>query len=123
MAEARLTSLALRVHHMDAMVAFYADAFGARFREVPTGPLTSRFAEVGGVTLKFVPIRDAADFAGFPVHQPGFEVEDVERVLVAAAAHGGAIQDAPREGDGRLHAAVRDPDGNTLEIYGPTRQR
>ena len=118
MPESRLISLALRVHHMDAMVAFYTDAFGARFREVQTGPFTSRFAEVGGVTLKFVPIRDDADFENFPVHQPGFEVEDVERVLRAASAHGGAVQDAPREVDGRLHAAVRDPDGNTLEISG-----
>jgi hypothetical protein len=33
------------------------------------GPFTSRFAEVGGVTLKVVPIRDIADFAGFVVRQ------------------------------------------------------
>jgi predicted enzyme related to lactoylglutathione lyase len=50
-------------------------------------------------------------------------VGDVEAVLRAVAAHGGAVQDAPREVDGRLHAAVRDPDGNTLEIYGPARSR
>lgn len=120
MPEAQLTSPALRVHHVDAMVVFYAAAFGARFREVQTGPFTSRFAEIGGVTLTFVPIRAAADFDDFPVHQPGFEVDDVQRVLTAAAAHGGVVQDAPREVEGRLHAAVRDPDGNTIEIYGET---
>ena len=104
---------------MDAMVAFYTNAFGARFRDVQTGPFTSRFAAVSGVTLKFVPIRDSADFDGFPIHQPGFDVDDVDAVLRAAAAHGGAVQDAPREVNGRLHAAMRDPDGNTIEIYGP----
>jgi catechol 2,3-dioxygenase-like lactoylglutathione lyase family enzyme len=30
-----------------------------------------------------------------------------------------AVQDAPSRQGARLHAAVRDPDGNTLELYGP----
>jgi catechol 2,3-dioxygenase-like lactoylglutathione lyase family enzyme len=53
------------------------------------------------------------------VHQPGFDVPDVGRVVEIALRHGGRVQDAPaREGDG-VHAAVRDPDGNTIELYGP----
>ena len=73
-----LTTLAYRVHDMDRMVAFYSEAFGARFAEVQTGPVRSRFARAGGITLKFVPIREAADFTGFAVHQPGFTVVDGE---------------------------------------------
>lgn len=115
----RVTTLAYRVHRMDAMVAFYSDAFGAKFTEVKTGPIASRFATVGDVTLKFVPIREGSDFISFPVHQPGFEVADVAAVVAFALKHGGAIQDAPRREGDRTHAAVRDPDGNTLELYGP----
>jgi catechol 2,3-dioxygenase-like lactoylglutathione lyase family enzyme len=115
---ATVTSVAYRVHHMPEMLAFYREAFGIEFREVDTGGLRSQFGEVGGVTLKFVPIRDAADFESFPVHQLGFEVRDVNAVVVAARKHGGRLQDQPVERDGRLHAAVRDPDGNTLELYG-----
>jgi catechol 2,3-dioxygenase-like lactoylglutathione lyase family enzyme len=101
------------------MLAFYREAFGVEFREVDTGGgLRSQFGELGGRTLKFVPIRDTVDFVGFPVHQLGVQVADVERVLAAARKHGGRIQDAPREQDGAVHAAIRDPDGNTLEIYG-----
>jgi catechol 2,3-dioxygenase-like lactoylglutathione lyase family enzyme len=116
---AHLITVAYRVHRMPAMLAFYREAFGVEFREVDTGGgLRSQFGELGGRTLKFVPIRDTVDFVGFPVHQLGVQVADVERVLAAARKHGGRIQDAPREQDGAVHAAIRDPDGNTLEIYG-----
>jgi catechol 2,3-dioxygenase-like lactoylglutathione lyase family enzyme len=115
---ARVTTVAYRVHRLDAMVAFYEEAFGARFRVVQTGALRSQFGAVSGMTLKFVPIRDAADFENFPVHQLGFEVDEVDRVIAVAARHGGRVQDAPvRDRDG-VRASVRDPDGNTIELYG-----
>ncbi len=114
------TTVAYRVHHMPAMLAFYRDAFGVEFREAETGGgVRSRFGELGGLTLKFVPIREGADFEDFPIHQLGLEVPDMDAVLAAARQHGGRVQHAPRRRDGRLHAAVRDPDGNTLELYGP----
>jgi catechol 2,3-dioxygenase-like lactoylglutathione lyase family enzyme len=116
---ARVASVALRVHHMPAMLAFYREAFGVEFREVDTGGgIRSQFGDLGGMTLKLVPIRDRADFDGFPVHQMGIEVPDMEAVLAAARRHGGRVHHQPRRRDGRLHAAVRDPDGNTVELYG-----
>jgi catechol 2,3-dioxygenase-like lactoylglutathione lyase family enzyme len=114
-----LESVAYRVHRMPAMTAFYSEAFGARFEEVNTGGIRSRFATVGSLTLKFVPIRDGVDFENFPVHQLGFSVPDVAAVIASAERHGGRVQDAPARTGGRLHAAVRDPDGNTIELYGP----
>jgi catechol 2,3-dioxygenase-like lactoylglutathione lyase family enzyme len=102
------------------MLAFYGEAFGVEFREVDTGGgIRSRFGELGGLTLKLVPIRDNGDFENFPIHQLGLEVPDVEAVLAVARKHGGRVQDVPTRQGGRLHAAVRDPDGNTLELYGP----
>ena len=116
---ARLTTLAYRVHRMDAMLGFYSEAFGVTFREVQTGPFRSRFGELGGVTLKFVPIRDATEFEKFAIHQPGIEVAgDVTRVIAAALKHGGSVQNPPVEDGDLVHASIRDPDGNTLEVYG-----
>ena len=115
---ARLATLAYRVHHMQAMVAFYHEAFGFEFREVDVGGgLRSQFGRLDSLTMKFVPIRDAANFEEFPIHQLGFQVYDVEAVVAAAVKHGGRIQDPPVRENGRVHAAVRDPDGNTLELY------
>ena len=102
---------------MEAMTAFYSEAFGAKFRPVDTGGLASQFGEVAGITFKFVPIRDAADFTGFPLHQPGFNVPDVKAVIAIAIKHGGRQEgQILREGNS-VQAAVRDPDGNTIELY------
>ena len=114
----KLTTVAYRVHKQQAMVAFYTEAFGAKFRPVDTGGIRSQFGDVAGLTLKFVPIRDAVDFDNFPVHQLGFEVANVDRVISIAVKHGGRVQDQPVEEKGRVHASVRDPDGNTIELYG-----
>jgi predicted enzyme related to lactoylglutathione lyase len=103
---------------MPEMEAFYAEAFGLQFRTVETGPFRSRFGELRRLTLKLVPIRSEVDFEGFPVHQLGFEVDDVDAVIAAATRHGGRVQDAPQRTGGRLYAAIRDPDGNTIELYG-----
>lgn len=114
--DAKLTSVALRAHHLPAMEAFYAGAFGARFRDVRVGPLSCRFGALDGWTLKLVPLRDEADFVGFPVVQLGFEVEDIAAVVRLAEQHGGRREGAPRPVDDVIHGAVRDPDGNTIEL-------
>ena len=101
-----LASVAIRVHHMQAMVAFYSEAFGASFRELDTFGLRSRFGEVAGIMLKLVPIREAADFEGFPVHQLGFNVTDVQSVLAAAERHGGRPEGDVLERERVMQAAL-----------------
>jgi predicted enzyme related to lactoylglutathione lyase len=104
------------------MVAFYSEAFDAHFDEVDVGGLRCWFGELpGGLLLKLVPIRDGVDFTGFPLHQPGFAVADITRVIECAVRHGGRVQDAVRQtAEGGTQAAIRDPDGNTIELYGST---
>ncbi|MEM7247383.1 MAG: VOC family protein [Acidobacteriota bacterium] len=113
-------TVAIQACRMDAMVAFYTEAFGARFRPVDTFGLASQFGELpGGCELKLVPLREAVDFEGFPSHQLGFDVADVRAVIALAERHGGRQEGELREEGGRLHGAVRDPDGNTVELYSP----
>ena len=114
---ARISSIALRVYNMDAMLAFYSEAFNIQFREVDTYGIRSQFGDMDGVTLKFVPIRDSDDFKSFPIHQPGFVVEDVEAVVALARQHGGRQEGRTLRVEGKVQAAVRDPDGNTIELY------
>lgn len=112
-----ISSIAIRVHNMDAMLTFYAEAFQVQFREVDTYGIRSQFGEMDGLTLKLVPIRESDDFKGFPVHQPGFTVPDVEAVIALAHKHGGRQEGKLIQVDGKLQAAIRDPDGNTIELY------
>jgi|SRR5687767_4476884 catechol 2,3-dioxygenase-like lactoylglutathione lyase family enzyme len=112
-----ISSVAMRVNNLDEMVAFYTEAFQVRFREVNTYGILSRFGEVDGITLKLVPIRESADFTGFPVHQLGFAVPDVEAVIALALQHGGRQEGEIIRNGGKIQAALRDPDGNTIELY------
>lgn len=112
-----ISSIAFRVHNMEAMMNFYSEAFQVQFREVDTYGIRSQFGDVNGITLKFVPIRDDTDFKGYPVHQPGFVVEDVEAVVALAVKHGGRQEGQTIRNNGKIEAAVRDPDGNTIELY------
>jgi predicted enzyme related to lactoylglutathione lyase len=116
-----ISSIALRVHNLEAMVSFYSEAFQAQFREVDTYGIRSQFGEVDGITLKFVPIRDDVDFAGYPVHQLGFTVSDVEAAIALALQHGGRQEGQIIRKDGKIQAAIRDPDGNTIELYSEER--
>jgi catechol 2,3-dioxygenase-like lactoylglutathione lyase family enzyme len=115
-----LSSVAMRVHNMESMLAFYSQAFGIQFHEVTTGPFKSQFGEMDDLTLKFVPIRDGVDFDGYAVHQLGFTVSDVEAVIALAIQHGGKREGEVSQKDDAIHAAVRDPDGNTIELYSRT---
>lgn len=117
MGKASLLSIAIRVNNMESMVAFYSEALHIQFEDVDTFGLQSKFGNFNGITLKFVPIRDEPDFENYPVHQLGFGIPDVEKVIDIAIKHGGKLEgDIARQGD-NVSAAVRDPDGNTLELY------
>ena len=113
----KISSVAMRIANMEAMLDFYSQAFGVKFREVNTFGILSQFGEVDGITLKFVPIRDEVDFKNYPVHQLGFVVPDVEAVIALALQHGGREEGKLIRKEGRIEAAVRDPDGNTIELY------
>lgn len=112
-----LSSIAIRAHHLDAMVSFYSQAFGMQFRQVETSGLSSQFGAIGSLTLKLVPIRAADDFDDYPIHQLGFDVADVYRVIQIAERHGGRQEGEVQVDGERLRGAVRDPDGNTIELY------
>ena len=112
-----MQSIAMRVSRMEAMLAFYTEAFGIEFREVITGPFKSQFGELDGLTLKFVPIRDEVNFDGYAVHQMGLSVPDLEQVISLATQHGGRQEGEIIVNENGAHAAVRDPDGNTIELY------
>jgi catechol 2,3-dioxygenase-like lactoylglutathione lyase family enzyme len=113
----KISSVAMRVANMKAMLDFYSQAFGVKFHEMDTYGIRSQFGELDGIILKFVPIRDEADFRNYPVHQLGFIVPDVEAVIALALQHGGREEGKVIRNEGKTQAAVRDPDGNTIELY------
>ena len=113
-----LRSLAVRVKSMDRMVAFYSEAFGVEFREVITRGVPAMFGQMDGITLKFVDLGDGeSDSEMVQSHQIGIAVPDVDGVIALAIEHGGEMMGEPLRNGDRVHAAIRDPDGNSLELY------
>ena len=113
----KLESIAIQTCRMDPMVQFYSEAFGARFEPFEAGGLACRLGRLpDGAVIKLVPLRASVDFEGFPIHQLGFRVRDVEVVISAAQRAGGTVQDSPVRTGSTIAASVRDPDGNTLEV-------
>ena len=115
-----LSSLAIKCHDLPAQVRFYAALCGARFSPVDVGvPGMSCFFGSGwGLTLKLVSGREAPDPDGYPVHQLGLAVDELEAVVKAAELGGGRREgELVRDDAGRVVAGcVRDPDGNTIEL-------
>ena len=113
----KLTTIAVQVYYLQAMVDFYTEAFGFQFQPVDTGGFQSQFGTLGELILKFVPLRETADFENYPSHQLGFAVPDVEYVIALAGKYGGCQEGEIIRTKTSVHAAVRDPDGNTIELY------
>lgn len=112
-----MISLALRVHDMPAMIGFYGELLGITFEAAPFEGVEVMESRTGAFVLRFAALREEEDFDGFPVHQPGFAVDDVARAIRVAVAHGGEVEGEPIRSDGEIVlAALRDPDGNTLEV-------
>lgn len=112
-----VSSVAIRVFQLDAMRAFYTRAFDITFHPVETGSVTSLFGQLGDITIKLVPIRNETDFENFGEVQLGVEVPDVRAVIDLAEEYGGRQEGSISRGGGRVHGAVRDPDGNSIELY------
>src|SRR5215211_3544298 len=114
---AKISSIAFRVYNMNAMLAFYSEAFNVQFQEVDTYGIRSQFGDLDGITLKFVPLRESDDFKNFPTHQPGFVVSDVEAVIAIASSMAAARKGRPyAQTAGSRQPSLRDPDGNTIEL-------
>lgn len=114
-----LRSVALRAYRMEAMAAFYHEAFGFEFRPVRAGGREALFGTLGDLTLKLVPLADQGQRDEAPTHQLGFAVPEPEAVVALAEKYGGGELGQPARRDGRVLWAVRDPDGNPIELYGP----
>jgi predicted enzyme related to lactoylglutathione lyase len=111
-----LKGLTLAVVRMSAMVDFYQSVFQAEFQPVEAyGAMLFR-GKIAGLDVLLYP----QEVAGIHVDQSRcllkFEVTDIHHILDLALTNGGSLLNAPVENEGSKAAAVRDPDGNSIEF-------
>jgi predicted enzyme related to lactoylglutathione lyase len=117
--QAMLRSMTLRVYRMEAMVAFYQEAFGVVMEEKRLETGQAWFGWLGDVMLCFLPLASETEPDEYPAVQFGLEVEDVDAALELCLKYGGIIIQEPLQRLDEIYAVLRDPDGNALELYGP----
>lgn len=111
-----VSGLAIQVCDLEGMKAFYKALLGADFRHQRLESVEVWRAVAGGLEITLAPWRSRQDFEEFPIHQLRITVCDLERALAAALDAGGRLFQPPHDKDGAPRAAVRDVDGNTLEL-------
>ena len=113
----QLSGLTLAVHNFAAMRDFYAALLGLTWEETQ---LAARVVilqgELAGLTLQLCPASVAGVAAADFRHQLRFTVPDLDAALAAGIANGGEQYGELQETESSRLIALRDPDGNTLEL-------
>lgn len=91
------------------MAAFYQRVFNAGLRERQVGAFALFVGDFAGVRLTLCPKALAGIDATQNIHQLTIAVADVEATIALAEQHGGSALG---------ESAVRDPDGNSIELIG-----
>jgi predicted enzyme related to lactoylglutathione lyase len=110
---ARITVATMR---MSAMVRFYNDVFHARMKEVEIGGVTMHLGYIAGVELLLCPNDVSKVKADLNRHMLRLRVGDFDAALKRVQGSGGTVDAAPVLMSGERVVAVRDPDGNTIEL-------
>lgn len=106
----------MAVTRMSETKRFYSSLLGVKFEPIEFAQRTLYSAKIGGIELLLCPKDLAGVDATINTIQLRFVIEDVKGSYTRGLENGGTALTAPQEMEGFLHASLRDPDGNSLEI-------
>ncbi len=110
-------SISIAAENFDAMLAFYSKGLDIPLKKEDAGEFEYYKGRIGNIDFSLIPNSIAKVKAKENRHQITFRVTSLKQVLSNLVGFGGKIEtDAVDEGD-RLAVHVRDPDGNSLEIF------
>ena len=101
---------------MSEMVKVYSRVLGIDLEPISLYSTTLYSGRFGKIECMLCPKEIAGVEAEINTVQLRFVVEDVKLAFATATGLGAVILSKPQDMDGRLMAAVRDPDGNSLEL-------
>jgi predicted enzyme related to lactoylglutathione lyase len=111
-----IDKITIAVADLAKMKGFYGRALGIEFTDIDMQGAKLAVAKLGALEILLCPKQLAGITATENTVQLRFVVADVKAAHAAAVAAGGASIAEPQDGGGRLTSAVRDPDGNSLEL-------
>lgn len=120
----RLTQITLAAFDVHEMVHFYSAVFDCDFQEFEAFGAKLYKGSLADFDLLICPNRIAGIQAEQNRHQLKFSVRNIVRTMEFALEAGGTVlNEITEDHQGFRIAAVRDPDGNTLEFEQAPRRR
>jgi predicted enzyme related to lactoylglutathione lyase len=111
-----IDKLTIAVVSMDTMKSFYSAVLNLDFEPVELGGHDLQTGIVDGLEILLCPRSLAGVVAETNTVQVRFLVPDVEAAFVAGVGAAGSVLNEPFMTSGLWQAALRDPDGNSLEL-------
>ncbi len=108
-----ITLVSINTHRM---VAFYTAAFGADLKAFNAYGTKLFRGTMAGHGFTICPNEVVKIEANRSRHQLKYQVGDLKTTLGLALATGGALLSEMTQHGDRLVAAIRDPDGNSIEL-------
>lgn len=112
----KIDKITIAVGDINSMKNFYGQVLGVAFQPVEMFGSALYVGKSGSIEWMLCPKEIAQVDAKVNTVQLRFIVEDVEKAYQAGLAAGGKDLNAPAIIEGRKHAALRDPDNNSLEL-------
>ena len=120
----RLTQITLAAFDVHEMVHFYSAVFDCDFQEFEAFGEKLYKGNMAGFDLLICPSHIAGIQAEQNRHQLKFSVRNIERTMDGALEAGGTVlNEVTEDHQGFRIAAVRDPDGNSIEFEQAPRKR
>src|SRR5574341_972901 len=114
--EYNLVHITLATTNMPAMKKFYDTVFNANLQAQAMFGTTLYQGKLGGISLLLCPNEIARAKAEQNRHQLRFTVKDIAATMRLALGNGATLlNEISEQADGKI-AAVRDPDGNSIEF-------
>ena len=114
-----IDKVTIAVGDMTSMAGFYGAVLGVELTPQERFGRTLLRGAAGGVEFLLCPKDLAGVEADVNTVQLRLVVADVDAAHAAGLARGGAELSSPQDVGGRRSAALRDPDGNSLELVAP----
>ncbi len=111
-----IDKVTLAVASMDKMVAFYSHVLGVDFEAREMFGHVLHSGHWKGIELLLCPKDLAGVDADINTIQLRFQITDLAAAHARGLAQGGVSLNEPGSSEGVLSSALRDPDGNSLEL-------
>ena len=112
----RIDKITIAIENIEKTVNFYTNTFGLKLQEIDCGDFKMYAGKIDTIQVLFCPKSIAGISATENTIQLRFTVDDIKSTMEKGICFGGAKISDIEEVSGVQTSALRDPDGNSIEV-------